>query len=170
MNPVGEKALRRLSTAIRRITPLIMKSRRSMRGTSSPSPGGRWRSTRSAPTTPRRSQSSTGKTGCSSPATSWKPAGATSTSRRSRSPAGRLKTTTATWKKLYALYDAYDWICPGHHGMPVDKSTLLEIMHADELILSGDFGSDDVPRQSRSGRQNRRIRVMRYKSAHIDLM
>lgn len=70
-------------------------------------------------------------------------------------------------QKLYAIYDQYDWICPGHHGMPVDKSTLLEIMHADELILSGDFGSDDVPAKAGPVKGIEGYRVMRYKSAHI---
>lgn len=70
-------------------------------------------------------------------------------------------------QKLYALYDQFDWICPGHHGAPVDKSTLLEVMHADELILAGDFGSDDVPEKVGPVGKFKNHRVMRYKSAHI---
>ena len=82
-------------------------------------------------------------------------------------PGGTVENHYRNMKKLYALYDAYDWICPGHHGMPVDKSTLLEIMHADELILSGDFGSDDVPAKAGPVGKIEGYRVMRYKSAHI---
>lgn len=82
-------------------------------------------------------------------------------------PGATVENHYRNMKKLYALYDAYDWICPGHHGMPVDKSTLLEIMHADELILSGDFGSDDVPTKAGPVGKIEGYRVMRYKSAHI---
>ena len=65
-------------------------------------------------------------------------------------------------KKLYAHYDEIDWLCPGHHGMPIHKSTLLEVMHCDEMILSGVPGELDVPNPPKDG-----YRVMRYKSAHI---
>lgn len=65
-------------------------------------------------------------------------------------------------KKLYSHYDEFDVICPGHHGAPIDKSTLLEIMHCDEMILSGVPGETDTPNPPCDG-----YRVMRYKQAHI---
>ena len=84
------------------------------------------------------------------------------------SPMQTVENHYKNMQKLYAMYDAYDWICPGHHGMPVDKSTLLEIMHCDELILAGVPGDEEWPNKNGgSKRKMEGARVMRYKSAHI---
>ena len=77
-------------------------------------------------------------------------------------PGQTIETHYNNLKKLYAHYDEYDVLCPGHHGAPIDKSTLLEVMHCDEMILSGVEGETDVPNPPMDG-----YRVMRYKSAHI---
>lgn len=77
-------------------------------------------------------------------------------------PSQTIETHYHNMAKLYQHYDAFDWLCPGHHGMPIDKSTLLEVMHCDEMILSGIPGDTDVPNPPHEG-----YRVMRYKSAHI---
>lgn len=69
--------------------------------------------------------------------------------------------------KLYSLYDAFDWICPGHHGMPVDKSTLLEILHADEMILSGHIGTPEIPKKAGPMAKIDGFHIVRYKSAHL---
>lgn len=65
-------------------------------------------------------------------------------------------------RRLYEHYEEYDVLCPGHHGAPIDKSTLLEILHCDEMILRGVPGETDVPNPPSEG-----YRVMRYKQAHI---
>lgn len=77
-------------------------------------------------------------------------------------PGQTIETHYRNMRKLYAHYDDYDLLCPGHHGAPIDKSTLLEIMHCDEMILNGVEGGTDVPNPPMEG-----YKVMRYKQAHI---
>ena len=82
-------------------------------------------------------------------------------------PSGTIEQHHRNMVKLYSLYDAFDWICPGHHGMPVDKSTLLEILHADEMILSGHVGTSEIPKKAGPMNPIPGFHIFRYKSAHL---
>ena len=70
--------------------------------------------------------------------------------------------------KLKARFEEYDWICPAHHGAPLDKEFLNHVLICDRMILEGVEGDPNTPEKNGGGRfKNPDMRSMRYKCAHI---
>ena len=84
-------------------------------------------------------------------------------------PGQTIETHYKNMQKLKARYDEYDIICPGHHGAPIDKSSIDDFLKCDEMILSGVPGDPYVPRKNGGERFRSipHIQVMRYRMAHI---
>lgn len=71
--------------------------------------------------------------------------------------------------KLKKLYDedAFQMICPAHHGAPLSKESLLDFLKCDELILAGEEGCPNVPKKCAPPPMPPEARVMIYRTAHI---
>jgi hydroxyacylglutathione hydrolase len=71
--------------------------------------------------------------------------------------------------KLKDRWDEFDVICPAHHGAPLSKELLSNVITCDKMILDGYEGSRDNPPKNGGGMmpKNPDMRVMRYKCAHI---
>lgn len=86
---------------------------------------------------------------------------------RSGIPGMTIETHYKNILKLKARYDEYDFICPAHHGAPIDKSAINDFLICDKMILDGAPGSDILPHKVAGGRSAPGMRILRYKSAHI---
>lgn len=51
-------------------------------------------------------------------------------------------------RKMEAHYDEFDFICPGHNGVPIHRSVLKDFIENDERVLSGVEGTAELPSPS----------------------
>ena len=70
-------------------------------------------------------------------------------------------------RKLKARYDEYDIICPAHNGTPIPKSYVNDFIIADQMIMDGIEGSEDISSPTLPFPAPEGCRRLHYKFAHV---